>query len=287
MARHAVHLIIDAVAVGTIAVSEELPAHARHMSAHCIGLMLSTAGLRHQVLLCPHRLQPAMSACNACGQVIRNLTRAHCSCPAVQCAPLCTTPLLMPLHAQEGCVSGPVGALERERAECEGEPESSRDTVMLRQTAFRLAIGAIGLLQYGLVVDGSGSALEPGRLPWRPRRSSGPLRPKGSHSCRLLVLIPSLDAGRELVLRLQAYDRWSAGSMLHWPRSSFAQRLHLSRMPKVISTRNSERRVLVASPFRKWMRLDILGQSLHHFDSIAHPPCSLKGPSIILHITIE
>ena len=44
VARHAVHLVIDAVAVRAIAVLEQLPAHAWHMSAYCAGPMVSTAG---------------------------------------------------------------------------------------------------------------------------------------------------------------------------------------------------------------------------------------------------
>ena len=56
-----------------------------------------------------------------CRQVEKGLTRAHCSSPADSRAPLCISPLLMPLHAQEGMVLSEERSLQREGADIEGE----------------------------------------------------------------------------------------------------------------------------------------------------------------------
>lgn len=80
--------------------------------------------------------------------------------------------------------------------------KSACSTVVFWKVAPLLPLGAIRLFQRGLVVDGGRPALEPGRFACWTGWCPGLPRPQRSW-CRPVVLVPPLDAGRELVLCLQ------------------------------------------------------------------------------------
>ena len=135
------------------------------------------------------------------------LTMAHCRSPAVPGALLYRSPPVTPLQATCNLSGSPgirhVTSPLRDSILLHSLMEARCSTMMLRQMAPLLPFDAINLLQRGLVVDGGGPALEPGRLACRSCWRPGNTRAQRRCPNWPIPFVPSLDAGRELVLGLR------------------------------------------------------------------------------------